>query len=54
MLPELKTNNNYSDYIGKEYSSGDSVLNFEETKEFLEKHNLLTYDNFIEDGEFLR
>lgn len=54
MLPELKTDNNYSDYIGKEYSSGDSVLNFEETKEFLEKHNLLIYDNFMEDGEFLR
>ena len=54
MLPELKINNNYSNYIGKEYSSGDSVLSFEETKEFLKKHNLLIYDKFIEDGEFLR
>jgi UDP-glucose 4-epimerase len=54
LLPELKTNNNYSDYIRKEYSSGDSVLSFEETKEFLKKHNLLIFDKFMEDGEFLR
>ena len=54
LLPELKTNNNYSDYIGKEYSSGDLVLSFEETKELLKKHNLLIYDKFMENGEFLR
>ena len=54
LLPELKTNNNYKNYIGKEYSSGDAVLSFKETKKFLKKHNLFIYDNFIEDGEFLR
>ena len=54
MLPEIKTSNNYVDYIGKEYSSGDFVLSFEETKEFLKKHNLLVYDKLMEDGEFLR
>jgi len=54
MLPELKTKNTCNNYICREYSSGDSVLNFEETEKFLEKHNLLIYDKFMEDGEFLR
>ena len=54
LLPELKTGDNSKNYILREYSSGESVLSFEETKIFLKKHNLLNYDNFMEDGEFLK
>jgi UDP-glucose 4-epimerase len=53
MLPELVKEGDGAP-IYKEYSSGDSLLSLEETKELLEKHNLMVGQELVEEGEFLR
>jgi FlaA1/EpsC-like NDP-sugar epimerase len=54
MLPELVKENEEKPALTKEYSSGDSVMTLEETKEYLAKYKLLIGQEMKEDGEFLR
>ena len=56
MLPELNGDIiNQPNVLGKEYSSGDEVLDLEGTIKLLSKNNLLVVDNSKEvEGELLR
>jgi FlaA1/EpsC-like NDP-sugar epimerase len=58
MLPELADANAdaaHGEGLLKEYSSGDDVMGFEETRRMLEEHGLLIEQGpFREDGELLR
>ena len=57
MLPELNGGiiGSNQKTLSKEFSSGDSVLNFEETIQLLKDNNLLNYDLTQEkEGELLR
>ncbi len=40
--------------LSNEYSSGDSLLNLDETRELLQKYNLLVEHEIKENGELLR
>lgn len=53
MLPELVKEVKKGP-LTKEYSSGDELMNMEQTRAYLKEHNLLIDQNFVEDGEFLR
>lgn len=53
MLPELVKELKKGP-LTKEYSSGDILMNLQETTAYLKEHNLLIGQNFVEDGEFLR
>lgn len=53
MLPELVREFKKGP-LNKEYSSGDELMNIEQTTAYLREHSLLIDQNFIEDGEFLR
>ena len=53
LLPEISKQERSSHPIKKEYSSGDYLMSFEETKHLLETHHLLL-DQYIEEGELLR
>lgn len=53
MLPEL-VKKKESSALNKEYSSGDILMNDQETHQYLKEHRLLIGQNFVEDGEFLR
>jgi len=53
MLPEL-VQSEMGGVLSKEYSSGDELMNLEETTRYLKEHNLLVEQNLVEDGEFLR
>lgn len=53
MLPELIKEYKIGP-LKKEYSSGDELMNLEQTTNYLREHNLLIGQNFVEDGEFLR
>jgi UDP-glucose 4-epimerase len=54
MLPELWQEEPGLEALKKEYSSGDSVLNLDETKHLLYSHNLNIDAELKYDGEFLR
>jgi UDP-glucose 4-epimerase len=54
MLPELLKTEEKEPPLGKEYSSGDSIMTLEETKSLLKKHNLMVNHEIIEEGEMLR
>lgn len=56
MLPELMQVDEKQTPLNKDYSSADSVLDLQGTKELLAKHNLLIDENkeLNYDGEFLR
>jgi len=54
MLPELWQEEPGLDALQKEYSSGDSVLSLEETKQLLYSHHLNIDAELKYDGEFLR
>ena len=54
MLPELIKNNEVETPLTKEYSSGDSVMSLEETREMLTRYNLMVGQELVEEGEFLR
>lgn len=56
MLPELNQIVDEGTPLNKDYSSANSVLNLQETKELLAKHNLLINEDkeLNYDGEFLR
>ena len=54
MLPVLLKDEPEGFALTKEYSSSDSLLNLEETKELLSKFNLLVDQEIKEEGEFLR
>lgn len=55
MLPELADGEVVGEARAKEYSSGDDVMGFEETRALLEAHGLLPEQGQIpEDGELLR
>jgi UDP-glucose 4-epimerase len=54
MLPELSNNKKKEpNILTKEYSSADSVLDFEETIELLKKHHLMVEDAAISNSEEL-
>lgn len=53
MLPEL-VKEFKKGALKKEYSSGDDLMNLDQTTAYLKEHSLLIDQNFIEDGEFLR
>lgn len=54
MLPELLQNNPDEPTLNQQYSSGDSVLNIEATRQLLEQHNLTIETQLTYDGELLR
>jgi UDP-glucose 4-epimerase len=54
MLPELWQEEPGLEALQKEYSSGDSVLSLEETKQLLYNHHLNIDTELSYDGEFLR
>lgn len=55
MLPELAKPDPKTAYLGKEYSSGDDVLSFEDTVALLDRHSLLLEQrNLAEAEEILR
>jgi FlaA1/EpsC-like NDP-sugar epimerase len=54
MLPELVKENEGAPALSKEYSSGDSLMSLQETREYLRRFNLLVGQEFKEEGEFLR
>ncbi|KUG04342.1 capsular polysaccharide biosynthesis protein capd [hydrocarbon metagenome] len=54
MLPELWQEEPGLEALHKEYSSGDSVLSLEETKQLLYSHHLNIDAELSYDGEFLR
>ncbi len=53
MLPEL-VGQEPGKALGKEYSSGDTTMSLEETRQLLERYHLLVGQEIREDGEFLR
>lgn len=53
MLPELIKEFKIGP-LTNEYSSGDILMNLEQTTAYLKEHNLLINQTFVEDGEFLR
>ncbi len=54
MLPELVKEEEGEPALTKEYSSGDSLMSLEETREYLRRFNLLIGQELKEEGEFLR
>lgn len=54
MLPELCGTPAEGDALMKEYSSGDNLLSLEQTRQLLERHDLLYSAELKEDGELLR
>lgn len=54
MLPELIKEETGLQALNREYSSGDSLLSPEETRQLLEKHDLMVGQMINEEGEFLR
>ena len=55
MLPELVTNREEPAALTREYSSGDTVLDFAATVELLKKHRLMIDDVAdFDEGEMLR
>jgi FlaA1/EpsC-like NDP-sugar epimerase len=54
MLPELIKEEPGLKALHKEYSSGDSLMTLEETRQLLERHNLMVGREIVEEGEFLR
>lgn len=53
MLPELIKQKVVST-LTKEYSSGDNLMNLDQTRDYLRANRLLIGQHFVEDGEFLR
>lgn len=54
MLPELFTEEPGQQALSKEYSSGDFLMSFEETKTLLRKHHLMVGQDDKEVEEFLQ
>ena len=54
MLPELVKQPIKDPVLKKEYSSGDDLMDLEQTTSYLSEHNLLIDQDFKEEGEFLR
>ena len=54
MLPELSVTLDEENVLSKEYSSGDSLLSLEETRQLLITYNLMTNSEVEEEGETLR
>jgi len=54
MLPELVGKKENLPLLKGEYSSKDSLMTFEETRDLLRKHNLMIDEEIIEEGELLR
>jgi len=54
MLPEINGKKRGGKPLNREYSSSDSIMNFEQTRKLMEKHDLLTSGEIKEEGEFLR
>jgi hypothetical protein len=53
MLPELLEADELP-ALSNEYSSADSLLSLDETRELLASHHLLVNDEIEEEGEILR
>lgn len=54
MLPELMNKEPGQRALLKEYSSGDFLMTLDETTKLLEKYNIMTGREIIEEGELLR
>ncbi len=54
MLPELVQDEPHLKALDNAYSSDNSLMTLEETRQLLEKHNLMIGQEIKEDGEFLR
>jgi UDP-glucose 4-epimerase len=54
MLPELTRETGKERPLQKEYSSGDSLMDLDGTRELLRRHNLMVDHELQEEGEFLR
>ena len=54
MLPELTREVGNERPLQKEYSSGESLMDLNETTELLRRHNLMVDHELQEEGEFLR
>jgi UDP-glucose 4-epimerase len=54
MLPELLESNEQQPCLNKEYSSGDSLMTLDQTREMLERFQLHVDQDALTDGEFLR
>jgi len=54
MLPELVKGVEEKPALTKEYSSGDSLMTLDETRELLIRYNLMVGTEIVEEGEFLR
>jgi UDP-glucose 4-epimerase len=54
MLPELVKSGERPSALSKEYSSGDSLLSPEATRQLLDQYNLLAGEDIVEEGECLR
>ena len=54
MLPELWQEDASAETLLKEYSSGDTVLDLEQTRQLLYSHHLNIDTDLKYDGEFLR
>lgn len=53
MLPELQAPEDTANPIGREYSSADSVMSYDEVVELLQKHKLMVGDRFIYEEDML-
>ena len=54
VLPELVKDEEKGTPLGKEYSSGDSLMSLEEIKLLLEEYNLMVGEELELEGEVLR
>ncbi|HEV2707704.1 MAG TPA: polysaccharide biosynthesis protein [Pyrinomonadaceae bacterium] len=53
MLPELRSSEETKSPIGKEYSSGDDLMNRDEVTELLTRHKLMVGDRFVYEEDML-
>lgn len=53
MLPELRSKEDQTQTLGKEYSSADSLMNKSEVAELLKRHKLMVSDRFVYEEDML-
>lgn len=53
MLPELRSQEEDREPLGREYSSADNVMNLEEVSELLKRHKLMITDRFVYEEDML-
>ncbi len=53
MLPELRSKEEQTQTLGKEYSSADRLMNKSEVAELLKRHKLMVSDRFVYEEDML-